>query len=170
MTKPGPEWLLFIATLPPKPDYLRVKLQRRVRRLGAVGLKGAVYLLPMSAETMAGFRSLRKEIVAEGGEATVCAARFIEGIADTDVVAIFNRDRKVEYQEFVVACRELEARWQPDAGRHLNEPALVAERGRLERRLGEILGRDYFAAAQREDALQAIEKLAVLDIAETSTN
>ena len=110
------------------------------------------------------------EIEADGGEATVCAARFIEGMVDDDVVAIFNRDREVEYQEFVVVCRELEARWKAGAGRQLSEPALVAERDRLERRLEEILGRDYFAASQREDAMLAIEKLAVLDIADTSTN
>jgi hypothetical protein len=156
---------MLIAALPSKPDYLRVKLRRRVQRLGAVGLKGAVYLLPDGGETMAAFRLLRKEIVADGGEATVCVARFIEGMADADVVVLFKRDREVEYQEFVVACRELEARWQSTAGRHLNEPALVAERERLERRLGEILGRDYFVATHREDAMQAVERIAVLGIA-----
>jgi hypothetical protein len=36
--------------------------------------------------------------------------------------------------------------------------------------LAGILGRDYFAAPAREEALQAIERIAVLEIAEGPTS
>lgn len=156
-------WLLLITAVPSEPAYLRVKLRRRIQRLGAVGLKGAVYLLPESNATREGFEGLRGEIVSDGGDATLCSARLVEGMTDQSVIAIFTQDRSIEYRDFVAACGAFESAWRraAPAGR----PALISERGRLERRLAGILGRDYFAAPAREEALQAIERIAILDIA-----
>src|ERR1043166_5347825 len=60
-------WLLFIHQLPPKPDYLRVKVRRRLRRLGAVAVKHTVYLLPNTDEAVEDFHWVRQEVEAEGG-------------------------------------------------------------------------------------------------------
>jgi hypothetical protein len=159
-------WLMLITAVPSKPDYLRVKLRRRVLRLGAVGLKGAVYVLPEGPDALESFQWLRREILADGGEATVCLSQLVDGMSDADVIALFNQDRDAEYQAFVTACREFEAAWPASAaGDDAARPALIAERARLHRRLEEILARDYFTAARREDAMQAIERIAVLDIA-----
>ncbi|MGH7523423.1 MAG: Chromate resistance protein ChrB [Gemmatimonadales bacterium] len=156
-------WLLLITAVPSDPAYLRVKLRRRIQRLGAVGLKGAVYLLPGSATTREGFDGLRREIVADGGDATLCSAQLIEGMTDAAVIAGFTRDRSDEYRKFVAVCGDFEKAWGIAAP--ARRPVLISERGRLERRLAGILGRDYFDAPAREAALQAIERIAVLDIA-----
>ena len=157
---------MLITAVPSKPDYLRVKLRRRVQRLGAVGLKGAVYVLPETPDGLESFQWLRREILADGGEATVCLAQLVDGMSDADVIALFNQDRDAEYQAFVTACRDFEAGWPASAaGDDAVRPTLIAERARLHRRLEEILARDYFIAAHREDAMQAIERIAVLDIA-----
>ena len=157
---------MLITAVPSKPDYLRVKLRRRVQRLGAVGLKGAVYVLPDNPDALESFHWLRREILADGGEATVCVAQLMDGMSDADLVTLFNGDRDAEYQAFVTACRDFEAGWPASgAGDDPARPALIAERARLHRRLEEILARDYFIAAHREDAMQAIERIAVLDIA-----
>lgn len=163
----GRAWLLLITAVPSKPDYLRVKLRRRVQRLGAVGLKGAVYVLPDSPDAIEGFQWLRREILADGGDATVCMAHLVDGMSDADVIAQFNRDRDAEYRGFVSACGELEEHWSAASagGERTAGSSVVAERGRLRRRLEEILGRDFFAAPEREDAMQAIERVIVLDIA-----
>ena len=100
---------MLITAVPSKPDYLRVKLRRKVQRLGAVGLKGAVYVLPENPDALESFQWLRREILADGGEATVCLAQLVDGMSDADLVALFNQDRDVEYQAFVTACREFEA-------------------------------------------------------------
>jgi len=156
-------WLLLLTEVPSKPDYLRVKLRRRVQRVGAVGLKGAVYVLPETPEALEGFRRLRREIVADGGEATICAATLIDGISNGNLRALFNRDRDGEYDEFISTCADLEQRWAgvQDGG---DLSSLIAERDRLFARLEEVLGRDFFVAARREDAMQRMERLAVLDI------
>ena len=44
-------WLLLIHQLPPKPDYFRVKVWRRLQRLGAVAIKNSVYVLPKNEQT-----------------------------------------------------------------------------------------------------------------------
>jgi len=83
------EWLLLIHQLPPKPDYLRVKVRRRLQRLGALPLRGSVYVLPDSEEAREDFLWLSGEIRAEGGGAIVCRAAFLEGIGNEELRARF---------------------------------------------------------------------------------
>jgi len=80
-------WLLLIHQLPPKPDYLRVKVRRRLQRLGAVPLRGSVYALPDTEEAREDFQWLLGEIRAEGGEAILCQAAFLDGISDEELRA-----------------------------------------------------------------------------------
>jgi hypothetical protein len=82
-------WLLLIHQLPLKPDYLRVKVRRRLQRLGAVPLRGSVYVLPDTEESREDFQWLLGEIKAEGGEAMLCRAAFLEGINDEELRAMF---------------------------------------------------------------------------------
>src|SRR6266705_2667358 len=88
----GRRWLLFIHQLPPKPDYLRVKVRRRLRRLGAVAVKHTVYLLPNTDEAVEDFHWLREEIEAEGGSAVIAEAAFVEGLSDEEVVAMLETE------------------------------------------------------------------------------
>jgi len=81
-------WLLFIHSLPPKPDYLRVKVRRRLQRLGAAALKNSVYVLPNEDEAREDFVWLARAIVADGGEATICEATFLEGMTDEEMGAM----------------------------------------------------------------------------------
>ena len=83
-------WLLLIHQLPPKPDYLRVKVRRRLHRIGAVPLRGSVYVLPATDEAREDFHWLQEEIKADGGEAIVCEANFILGLSDEEVRAMFS--------------------------------------------------------------------------------
>jgi hypothetical protein len=78
-------WLLLIHQLPPKPDYLRVKIRRRLQKLGAALVKNSVYVLPNTEEALEDFQWLASEIVAEGGEAAICAASWIAGYTDEDM-------------------------------------------------------------------------------------
>jgi hypothetical protein len=152
-------WLLLITEVPSAPGYLRVKLRRRVQRLGAIGLKGAVYVLPELGESAVDFRELREEIVGDGGDATICRATMMAGMTDSDLEAAFNGEREIEYAGLIAACTRLSARWP--AGES-GKPPLLAERTRLFARLEEILTRDFFGCDASEAAMQAIERLALL--------
>src|SRR6476646_2703980 len=82
-------WLLLVHQIPPKPDYFRVKVRRRLQRIGAVPLKNSVYVLPSRPETLEDFRWLLREIVSDGGEATLCTAEFVEGLTQAELQAMF---------------------------------------------------------------------------------
>src|SRR5713101_987251 len=87
----GARWLVLIHQIPPKPDYFRVKVRRRLRRLGARPLKNSVYVLPLSEEALEDFQWLAREIVADGGDALVCEATFLEGMSDRELNALFGK-------------------------------------------------------------------------------
>jgi len=83
-----PRWLLFIHQLPPKPDYLRVKVRRRLRGIGAVAVKQTVYLLPNTNESLEDFHWLREEVESEGGTVIIAEAVFVEGLSDEEIEAM----------------------------------------------------------------------------------
>ncbi len=86
----GRRWLLLIHHLPPKPDYLRVKVRRRLHGIGAAPLKNSVYVLPHSEESLEDFQWLAAEIRAEGGEAIICDTAFVDGVSDEEIQAMFD--------------------------------------------------------------------------------
>ena len=65
------EWILLIHQLPPKPTNLRVRIWRKLQKLGAVAIKNSVYVLPANENTNEHFQWLKQEIVSAGGEAAV---------------------------------------------------------------------------------------------------
>lgn len=95
-------WLVLIHQIPPKPDYFRVKVRRRLHRMGAVALKNSVYVLPRTDEAVEDFQWLAREIAGDGGEATVCEASFIAGITNGELESMFQPKRTRE--EAVVAA------------------------------------------------------------------
>jgi len=82
-------WLLFIHRLPPKPDYLRVKVARRLKKLGAVAIKKTVYALPLTDEALEDFEWLRRDVEAEGAGAVIAEAEFVAGISNDELAALF---------------------------------------------------------------------------------
>src|SRR5215211_3266035 len=144
-------WLLLIHQLPAKPAYARVKVWRRLQSLGAVTVKGAVYALPVNAETREDFAWLAKEIVESGGEAIVCEAALVEGLSDRELQALFDAARDEDYQRIVVEARELAGRLADD----LPDGALseiASQTARLRKQLDAIVAIDFFGADGREPA------------------
>ena len=87
-------WLLLIHQVPNSPPYLRVKMWRRLQKIGAVPVKNAVYVLPRSEQTLEDFHWIAREILEAGGDASVCEATFIEGITNSEVAALFQTARE----------------------------------------------------------------------------
>lgn len=82
-----PRWLVLIHSIPPRPAYFRVKVRRRLRKLGAIALKNSVYLLQNSDEATEDLRWLVQEIRTEGGEAILTSAEVIDGPSDGELAA-----------------------------------------------------------------------------------
>src|SRR5919109_717027 len=146
-------WLLLIHQLPPKPNYFRVKIWRRLQRLGAVAIKNSVYVLPKNDQTQEDFQWALREIVAGGGEASLCEARFVEGLSDEQVEALFQEARAADYGEVAKEARRvaevpLDEGETPDGRR----TQLEIDVARLKRRLAEVVAIDFFGAQGREIA------------------
>ena len=146
---PGGRWLLLIHQLPPKPDYFRVKVWRRLQRIGAVAIKNSVYVLPYTEQASEDFQWLRREVVAGGGEASVCQAAFVDGLSDPQIEALFRAQRDADYAALARAADELARGGSAET---------AADVARLERRLAEIVAVDHFGAESRRAAEQALDR------------
>jgi NAD(P)-dependent dehydrogenase (short-subunit alcohol dehydrogenase family) len=62
-------WVLLSSRLPREPSRLRLAVWRRLRRLGAVLLNDAIWVLPADAKTREAFEWLAEEIGEQGGTA-----------------------------------------------------------------------------------------------------
>lgn len=140
------EWLLLIHQIPPKPDYLRVKVRRRLQRIGAIALKNSVYLLPRREGTREDFEWLVGEIRTDGGDATLCRSALLAGTTDEEVTAMFRSERSADYQAILTDARALAERGEPSD----------EELGRLRRRREEAERIDFFDAPGREAAEAAV--------------
>jgi len=153
---PPARWLLLIHQIPPKPDYFRVKVRRRLERIGAVALKNSVYVLPRREEGLEDFRWLLREIVSEGGEATLCEAGLVEGITHSELEALFQAAREPDYAEILSAAEGLAS----TLGSADAPPVdLEAELVRLRRQLEAVRAIDYFGAASKAAAERALDRL-----------
>jgi hypothetical protein len=85
---------MLIHQLPPKPDYVRVKVRRRLQRLGAVPLKNSVYVLPDTDENLEDFQWLANEIAGDGGDATIVSAALLSGVTDRELESMFRLEAR----------------------------------------------------------------------------
>ncbi|HEX7478224.1 MAG TPA: chromate resistance protein ChrB domain-containing protein [Polyangiales bacterium] len=152
-------WLLLIHQLPPRPNYLRVKIGRHLARLGAVALKNTVYVLPRSDDAQEDFQWVLREILAAGGEATLLTAQLVDGLSDLEVERLFRAARDADYAELAQEARALGKRLARGKPTELRRRELEPEVQRLERRLDEVARVDFFAAAGREAVLGLVVDL-----------
>jgi hypothetical protein len=153
-------WLLLIHQIPPKPAYFRAKVGKRLQRLGAVAIKNSVYVLPLTASAQEDFQWVVREIVAEGGDATLCTAQFVEGLRDDQVEALFHAAREADFAQVAEEARESAAGLPPRLARDdERRPELETDAIRLRKRLAEIVAIDFFEAPGREAAESALQSL-----------
>ncbi len=143
--------MLLIHQLPPTPAYLRVKIGRHLARIGAVAIKNSVYALPRGDETQEDLEWVRREIVKGGGDASIVEARFVEGLTDAQVTALFQAQREADWRELAGQARAVASSFPrrgpvPESRR----AELAGQVARLRQRTTELVGIDFFGAPGRE--------------------
>jgi hypothetical protein len=157
-----PHWILLIHQLPPKPTNLRVRIWRKLQKLGAVAIKNSVYVLPATDKTYEDFQWLKQEIESASGEAAVFRAGSVEGTTDEEIIAAFRKARdeefaaiSAEFDGLTGAIRELSRGKNLSAGRlSAHEAEIDKLHGELER----VAANDFFDAAGRAAAFSAYER------------
>jgi hypothetical protein len=162
ITTPERNWILLIHQLPPKPTNLRVRIWRKLQKLGAIAIKNSVYVLPATEKSHEDFQWLKQEIESAGGEAAVFRAGSVEGATDEEIVAAF---RKARDEEFAAISAEFGgltgAIREQSRGKHLSAGRLSAhgsEIDKLHAELERIAANDFFDAAERAAAFSAYER------------
>src|SRR5688572_27324868 len=144
-------WLLLIHQLPPKPDYFRVKIWRRLHGLGAVPVKNSVYVLPRSDQAVEDLRWVQREIEEGSGEASLCEAEFLDGLSDEQVIGAFRAARDADYRALAEEAQRIATEARRD-----KLAAAGSALPRLRRRFEQISGIDFFSAPERAEAEAAL--------------
>lgn len=155
-------WILLIHQLPPKPTNVRVRVWRRLQRIGAVAIKNSVYILPFNEKTEEGFQWLKQEIETAGGESTVLRASSIEGATDEEIIKTFQLERDSEYEKITADLDALTgAVKEQKRGGHFSAERAAKHEDELQRLNAELernIEIDFFTAKRRGAAMSAYKR------------
>lgn len=112
------DWLLLHYKLPNKPSALRVYTWRKLKRLGAILLHEAVWVLPESPRTTEQIQWLTAEIREMGGSIYYWKANTISGEDDQSIVEQFNKQVDSFYANLLKQLDKPKADLQEIAGKY----------------------------------------------------
>ena len=139
VTRPSAGWLLLVYSVPREPSANRVAIWRKLKRLGAILLHDAVWVLPSSDRTREQFQWLASDIGDLGGEAFVWHGSLAVDGQEEALVRQFVSQVEGQYAEILA---ELEG---PD-------PDLTS----LSRRYQQARAQDHFHSPLAERARAAL--------------
>src|SRR5262245_27095725 len=98
-------WVVLVYKIPREPAAGRVYVWRKLKRLGALLLHDAVWLLPATPWTREQFQWLAVEIKELGGEALVWESRMVLSGQDETLVQQFAAEVHAGYQTILTALQ-----------------------------------------------------------------
>ena len=144
------EWVMLIHQLPPRPTNLRVRIWRKLQKLGAIAIKNSVYVLPANEKTNEDFQWLKQEIESASGEAAVFRAGSVEGATDEEIISAFRKARDEEFGAITAEFDGLTGRIREQShAKHLSPARLAShetELDRLHSELERVIANDFFEA------------------------
>jgi len=155
------KWLILFHQIPVKPAYFRVKIWRRLQSLGAVAIKNSVYIIVRNEETFEDLQWILREIVHGGGEASICTANFVAGLADEQIEAMFQAARDADYAQIAEEAKTTVESAPSRSVAITNEDIAVLEANltRLKKRFSSVSAIDFFGAPGRQAAETLLEAL-----------
>ena len=157
------QWLLITLSTGAS-STLRVHAWRRLRSLGALYLQNSVALLPALPETGRHVARLVDRVRREGGEARVLTITIAEAAEERALRDEFARASSDEYNEVCSRVPAFLEEIEMERGRGRATYAEVeeseADLERLRKWLRRVEGRDFFDAAGRAEAQEAVARCA----------
>ena len=151
-------WLIFLPQLPATPSSLRVKVWRKMRAAGALGLQNGVWLLPQTPLQERFLNSLLAHIRQEDESANgwILTAQTMDLSTEQDFMACLGAERDEEYSELIEQCAGFleEVEKESAVGKFTFAELEEAEDDlrKLDRWLRKIQQRDFSGASLREQA------------------
>ncbi len=106
LARSSPTWLLLAYKVPREPSANRVYVWRKLKRLGAVALQDAVWVLPATAHTRERFRWLASEIDELGGETTLWESTLLSDGQDSRLIKEFAEPVEKIYRQILAALKK----------------------------------------------------------------
>ena len=133
------DWVLLHYKIPTEPTARRVYVWRKLKRLGAILVQDAVWVLPATSRMQEQFQWLAAEIQELGGEALLWQAHLLTGNHEEALRQQFVEQVDGEYAAILAGLA------QPDA-------ALAV----LARRYQQVYTQDYFQSALGRQVREAL--------------
>jgi uncharacterized protein Usg len=120
-------WLLIHYKLPNKPSALRVYIWRKLKRLGAIFLNDAVWVLPDTPRTAENLQWLAAEIREMKGDVNLWRSNLVMGLTEEALIEQFKKQVDFEYKGLLKRLSQ--------KNRDLSK---------LSQEYQQVIGRDYF--------------------------
>jgi len=147
---------MLVYQLPTRRSPARVKVWRRLQRIGAVLLKNSGWLMPESDEAREDFEWIKAEVTASGGEAMVLVAQAPQKATEDEVVATFQAARAKDFDALRKDASKLLERWsRSDSSRRSSDATGGAKAG--QRSAGRALPQTLRRIRERARELDAID-------------
>jgi hypothetical protein len=152
-------WLMLVYQLPARRSQARVKVWRRLQRIGAVLLKNSAWVMPESNEAREDFEWLKAEVTASGGEALVLVAHAPEGATEDEVVSTFRAARTEDFEVLRKQASKLLEHWSTRRGARSAARALPQALRRIRERARELEAIDFFPSPASGEVGQLVAQL-----------
>ncbi len=136
------DWLLLHYKLPVRPSARRVFVWRKLKRLGAILLNDAVWVLPDTPRTAEHLQWLSAEIKEMKGNAFLWRSNLVLGVQENDLVEQFNLQVQSQYKRLL---------------KDLNRKNV--DLTALSRQYQQIVGQDYFHSELGQQVREALLSL-----------
>lgn len=143
-------WLLLVYRVPTEPSARRVYVWRKLKRLGAIALQDAVWILPANERNREHFQWLGAEIAEMGGEATVWEGVALLPAQDEAVIEEFRVRVEPLYRDLLDRIAAVHQR-APESEDVETTAALVRDywQARSQDHVSVPLGKEVHAALRR---------------------
>lgn len=153
------DWLLFTYWLPAEPSRKRVFVWRQLKKLGALSMEGAGWLLPKAEPIATKIEDILNSVEEMEGTANLYSVTDFSEIQEQRAIARFKQEREREYAEIIKEChkmlRHIERERQQQEFNFEEVQELEGDLGKINRWLSEAKERDFWDVTAREE----VEKL-----------
>jgi len=157
------EWLLFTYWLPAEPSRKRVFVWRQLKKIGALSVEGAGWLVPHTEPLWTKMTDIMHIVEEMGGTTNLYIATHFSEAQEQRTIARFQQEREREYAEIIKEChktlRHIERERQERQFNFEEVEELEGDLGKINRWFSEAKERDFGEAAGRKEVEGLISEI-----------
>lgn len=157
------KWLLFTYWLPPEPSRKRVFVWRQLKKMGALSMEGAGWLVLKTEPLSAKMTDIMHTVEAMGGTTSLYIVTHFSEVQEQRTIARFQQEREREYAEIIKECHKtlshIERERQVRQFNIEEVEELEGDLGKINRWFSEAKERDFWEVAARKEVERLISEV-----------